>query len=87
MYVIITYDVNVKRVGRVLKVLREYLNWVQNSVFEGEITEGKLRELQLRLKKIIKEDEDSLFIYKFAHGGLFDKEVMGQEANPVETIL
>ncbi|MFB6306786.1 MAG: CRISPR-associated endonuclease Cas2, partial [Flavobacteriales bacterium] len=28
-----------------LKLCRQYLNWIQNSVFEGEITEVKLKEL------------------------------------------
>lgn len=32
------YDVNEKRVNKVLKIGRKYLNWVQNSVLEGEIT-------------------------------------------------
>ncbi|MDK2781745.1 MAG: CRISPR-associated protein Cas2 [Archaeoglobi archaeon] len=38
LYVIIAYDVNVQRVNRVKKFLRMYLNWVQNSVFEGTRT-------------------------------------------------
>ena len=33
MYVIVVYDVGVKRVGKVCKYLRQHLNWVQNSVF------------------------------------------------------
>ena len=39
MFIILVYDIDVKRVGKVLKKCREYLNWVQNSVFEGEITD------------------------------------------------
>ena len=35
MYVIVVYDVEEKRVAKVLKYLRSYLNCVQNSVFEG----------------------------------------------------
>ena len=42
MYVILIYDVNVKRVGKMLKLCRQYLCWIQNSVFEGEISEAKL---------------------------------------------
>jgi len=45
MYVILVYDVNEKRVAKMLKLCRRYLNWIQNSVFEGEITEVKLKEL------------------------------------------
>ncbi len=87
MYVILVYDINVKRVTRTLKVCRQYLTWVQNSVFEGELTEGKLTELKLRLKKVIKEDEDSILIYRLRDQKLFRKEIMGQERNPVDTFL
>lgn len=44
MFVILVYDVDQKRVAKVLKKCREYLFWVQNSVFEGELTEMKLRQ-------------------------------------------
>ena len=48
MYVILVYDMEEKRVGKMLKLCRKYLNWIQNSVFEGEITEVKLKELKLK---------------------------------------
>ena len=35
-YFIAVYDINVKRGPKMLKLFRRYLNWVQNSVFEGE---------------------------------------------------
>ena len=40
MYLIMVYDINEKRVKKVLKIGRKYLDWIQNSVLEGEITEG-----------------------------------------------
>ncbi|MGB9887681.1 MAG: CRISPR-associated endonuclease Cas2 [Moorellales bacterium] len=63
MYVILVYDVNVKRVAKVLKIARRYLTWVQNSVLEGEITEAKFRALQLELERVINRKEDSLLFY------------------------
>ena len=49
-----------------LKKCREYLQWVQNSVFEGEITEGNFASLEHKLEKILNKDEgDSVVIYKF----------------------
>lgn len=39
MYVILTYDVKVKRNPKVLKLCRKYLTHVQKSVFEGFISE------------------------------------------------
>ena len=43
MYVIVVYDVGEKRVGKMLKLCRQYLCWIQNSVFEGALSEAKLR--------------------------------------------
>jgi CRISPR-associated protein Cas2 len=87
MYIILVYDINVKRVGRMLKVCRQYLNWVQNSVFEGESTPARLKELKMRLKKIMKPEEDSVLIYKLAEQRLLEKEVLGQERNPTDQFL
>ena len=60
MYVIVVYDVGEKRVGKMLKLCRQYLCWIQNSVFEGELSEAKLRELKLKIKGIIDPSEDSI---------------------------
>ncbi|WP_156273086.1 CRISPR-associated endonuclease Cas2 [Neomoorella glycerini] len=63
MFVILVYDVNVKRVAKVLKTCRRYLHWVQNSVLEGDITEANLKKLKVELMKIIDKEEDSIIIY------------------------
>jgi len=87
MYAIIVYDVNEKRVAKVLKLLRKYLNWIQNSVFEGELTDGKFKELKMELKKLLKLEEDSVLIFKFRTARAFKKEIIGQERNPIDTFL
>ena len=46
MFAIVTYDVNARRNSRILKICRRYLNHVQQSVFEGMITEAKLALLE-----------------------------------------
>jgi len=65
MFVILVYDVEQKRVAKVLKTCRKYLYWVQNSVFEGEITEANLIKLKSELMGIIDEEKDSIIIYRF----------------------
>jgi len=87
MYVIIVYDIEQKRVAKVCKFLRRYLNWVQNSVFEGEITEAKFKEISLGLKKIIKKDVDSILFYKARDQSLFKREIMGIDKNPTDTFI
>jgi CRISPR-associated protein Cas2 len=63
MYVIIVYDVNVERIDKVRIFLKQYLNWVQNSVFEGELTKVELKIIERGIKDLINEDEDSVRIY------------------------
>lgn len=63
MFVILTYDVDKKRDGKMLKICRRYLRHSQKSVFEGIITESKLKHLKSEIKGIIKPDSDSVNIY------------------------
>lgn len=63
MYIIMVYDVNEKRVNKILKIGRKYLDWIQNSVLEGEITEAKFEKLKLEILKVIKKEEDSVIFY------------------------
>ena len=66
MFVILYYDVGEKRCGKMLKTCRKYLQWVQNSVFEGEISTAKYEKLVYEINRIIKVDEgDSVIAYQF----------------------
>jgi CRISPR-associated protein Cas2 len=62
------------------------LHWIQNSVFEGEITEVKLKEL-VSASRTILDDKDSLIIFKSRDNRWLEKEVHGNERNRVENIL
>lgn len=87
MYVILVYDINEKRVGKMLKLCRRYLNWIQNSVFEGEITEVKLKELIIKSKDIMELKEDSVIIFKSREQRWLEKEVVGVERSGLEQFL
>lgn len=87
MYVILVYDIGERRVAKMLKLCRQYLNWIQNSVFEGEITEVKLRELQIRAKEIMKIEEDSLIVFRSREEKWLEKEIVGKEKNELDTFL
>ena len=63
MYVILVYDFGERRVGKMLKLCRRYLNWIQNSVFEGEISEVRLKELLMLCDAFMKKEEDSIIIF------------------------
>jgi len=77
MYVILVYDIADKKVSKVMRVCRQYLTHIQNSVFEGEISDSNYKELMLKLKKICNFSVDSLIIFKFRSDSLFSKEVIG----------
>ncbi|MBN1116865.1 MAG: CRISPR-associated endonuclease Cas2 [Bacteroidales bacterium] len=87
MYVILVYDIGEKRVGRMLKLCRKYLSWIQNSVFEGEITEVKLKELKIKASMIMKEETDSLIIFKSRDEKWLDKEIVGNERGETGNFL
>ncbi|OJU29194.1 MAG: CRISPR-associated endonuclease Cas2 [Sphingobacteriales bacterium 41-5] len=87
MYVILVYDIGEKRVGKMLKLCRQYLNWIQNSVFEGEITEVKLKELKLRAKNIMDMDYDSIIIFRSRQEKWLEKEVVGKEKNELDNFI
>lgn len=87
MYIILVYDVDQSRVSKVCNYLRRHLNWVQNSVFEGEITPARLERVKSRLVEIIDPEEDSIYIYKLRDAKWLKKEIMGQERAMTERII
>ena len=87
MYVILVYDIGEKRVGKMLKLCRQYLNWIQNSVFEGEITEVKLTELEIKAKHIMDLEKDSIIIFKARQEKWLDKQIVGIERSGLENII
>jgi CRISPR-associated protein Cas2 len=87
MYVIAVYDVGQKRVGKMLKLCRRYLNWIQNSVFEGEISEVLLLELKNKAIDIMDEETDSLIIFKTRQEKWLEKEIVGKERQNLDNFL
>jgi CRISPR-associated protein Cas2 len=87
MYVLLVYDIGQARVGKMLKLCRRYLNWIQNSVFEGEITEVGLKELLAHADKFLRKEEDSVLIFKAKAQKWLEKQVVGRERNPLDTFL
>ena len=87
MYVILVYDVKQQRVGRMLKLCRRYLHWIQNSVFEGEISEVKLAELLAKARSVLDEEEDSVILFKSRTQQWLEKQVVGRERSSLGNIL
>ncbi len=87
MYIILVYDIGEKRVQRVHKLLKRYLNWVQNSVFEGDLTDGRLEALKIDLGERMKADEDSVIVYKLGSLKYTEREIIGVEKNLTSNLL
>jgi CRISPR-associated protein Cas2 len=87
MYVIIVYDVEVERIDAVRNVLKQYLTWIQNSAFEGEITEGHLEELHLKISNLTEKNKDSVTVYTINNPSWIKKINWGKEKGSTENIL
>ena len=77
MFVILTYDVGQKRVSKVMKTCCRYLFHVQNSVFEGVITQTRLKKLKWELERKIEKEVDRVCIYEFDSMKYSRKEQIG----------
>ena len=65
MYLVVSYDIHDdKRRNRIHKVLKNFGERIQFSVFECELTKEQILRMQHALKHIIKEDDrDSVRFY------------------------
>lgn len=86
IYIILVYDVDHERVNKICNFLKCYLNWIQNSVFEGEITESNLEKIKIELKKLISSN-DSIIIFEILNQKSIKKEIIGKEKQNITRII
>ncbi len=87
MYLIMVYDINERRVNKILSIGRKYLTWIQNSVLEGEITEAKYEKLKAEVLKKIKKEEDSVVFYILRTKKYSKRELLGLKKGGAELII
>ena len=92
MYVILVYDIQTDTNGKkilpkVFKACKKYLVHIQNSVFEGELSPAQLKALKIEISKLIREDCDSLIIFKNRQAKWLDKEFLGIKDDPTDNFL
>jgi CRISPR-associated protein Cas2 len=86
VFVILVYDTLAERNPGVLKTCRQYLHWVQRSVFEGELTAAQYRSLTRELTARIDASYDSVLVYTARAPEFVDKHTIGvrlAETGPV----
>ena len=81
------YDIKEERVNKVLKIARKYLNWIQNSVLEGEISDAGFTKLKMEIKEVINLEEDSVIFYLMKTTRYTSREVIGIGKGGEETII
>ena len=87
MYVIIVYDVGEERVNKVRIYLKQYLNWVQNSVLEGELTEAEYMKIMHGLRDVIDESQDNVICYKTKDRKYLAIDEIGTKKAEITTII
>lgn len=95
MYVIITYDVEIKsksgnkRLRDVAKICKNYGQRVQNSVFELQIYPADLVEIKNKLERVIDKQRDSIRIYNLGKNRERRVETLGKDDsyNPASDLL
>ena len=92
MYIILVYDITTDDKGKkilpkVFKLCKKYLVHIQKSVFEGEVSAVQLKELELELKKYIRDDLDSVVIFKCRQEKWLEKQFIGIQDDPDDNFL
>lgn len=82
MYVVLMYDIVMDSSGakvqrNIFKICKKYLTHIQNSVFEGNLSELNEMKLKSELNKYIRKSKDSLIIFKSRNERWLDKEFWG----------
>lgn len=87
MYVIAMYDVASERTTKMLKLCRQYLHWIQNSVFEGELSQVELRELEAEARQIMDLEYDSFILFTNTHVHRVDRLIIGRRRAQTDQFL
>jgi len=94
LYVILVYDIMLDKeengarvLRRIFKICKKYLHHIQNSVFEGEVTQGHLISLKMEINNFIRPDKDSVIIFENQNKKWLHKELLGKQEDKTSNIL
>ncbi len=77
MFVILSYDAESRRCGKLRKIVKRYLRPVQRSLFHGFLTEKQCRLLKEELAKAVDTEKDAVILYKLPHAGMLRADELG----------
>lgn len=92
MYLVLVYDIKLdvqgaKVLRNVFKICKKYLTHIQNSVFEGELSDGQLLKLKIEVQKYLRQDIDSCIIFKGRNNIWMQKEFITDEDDKTSQFL
>ncbi len=93
MKVIFIYDIDLKdkedqkRLNKIKKLGRKYLNHIQKSVFEGELTEGQIYKMENEVIKIIDIGRDSVIIYALPDSIKLERKILTNVKDKTQNLL
>jgi len=87
MFVVLVYDTAVERNPAALRTCRQYLHWVQRSVFEGELSAAQHRSLLTALRQHLDLGYDSIRMYRIGSPHLVEVETLGVDLGHPDSVL
>jgi len=92
VYVILVYDIKLDEKGprilrNVFKIVKKYLHHIQNSVFEGDISEAQIIKLKFELADYIRKDVDSVIMFESRSEKWLEKEFLGMKDDNTSNFL
>ncbi|WP_219510920.1 CRISPR-associated endonuclease Cas2 [Nonomuraea ceibae] len=87
MFVILVYDTLAERNPAILRTCRQYLHWVQRSVFQGELSTAQHRKLMSAIKAQIDPSYDSILVYRTQTPHNIQTDLIGQALGNIDPVL
>lgn len=92
MYVILVYDIcgddgGQRVLNKTFKICKKYLNHIQNSEFEGELSEPQILNLRYELNEYLRKDIDSVILFKSRNERWLKKELWAREDDKTDNFL
>ena len=92
MYVVVVYDISLDEKGsyhwrKIFQICKRYLHHMQNSVFEGELSEVDIVRLKYEVSDYIRDNLDSFIIFKSRNERWMEKEMLGLQEDKTDNFL
>ena len=86
MFVLIVYDTEADNCVKLHKCLKKYLNWNQNSVFEGNVTRAQYVKIR-DILEVQRAPKSHIVLYSMENEKLLTREELGDAQGNVSNII